>query len=943
MATINVGGFPFGKHAKTFEDAVNMAMDNDTIVLHKGHITLQHGMMVKKTLFIEGNKKSGTMITVPRGQSGMVLSGAHNLNLSNVTFNLPSQTNGLVFSSDFYGTAVLTNVNFEHGKARPREIFPSLMVDAPKQGGSGTTLVLNNCKIDDINANAHEIDLNDCTIGSFYKVPSGVVADKITVNGLLTSDNTIYSASVMTEIPQLETAGQLSFNGKFTIDEVNLIVRGIDRGDGKVAIGKKAVKYMRQAVEDGKVASQDTIFNVYGGKDYRSELVISKIAHDDVNDENKFYQRMLLNAKDANVTLKNMHIPSFDIPSFTKGGTLTMENVQDDSMWRVSGTELSNKQSTSQVFRKGNSKDKGAIADQKSFGALAELNSMIGLGNVKKEISDIIRTAKMNNLRKERGMQVNSNLSLHSVFAGNAGTGKAEPVDALIHTPSGVKQFGQLKVGDYVFARDGKPTKVLGVYPKGRLNEYKVHLSDGRVLRVSDGHLFNVYDSMTSENLTLTLHQMMDRGIAIGRFVLPDNKAVRMPKKELTIDPYTMGVLLATKKTDGLNDILAEHNPHHVFGDYIPSVYKNASIRQRLMLIRGMFDVNGEVLTDDNSISVRYKNVNPDINDDVSEVLHSLGINNYMEEDKTIILTCDVSDYIKVFASHDKKQQIDDFMELNWQAVKPHANLSIKYVEKTGRKVKMQCIFVDNKEHLYQSQNYIVTHNTTVARLFGKALYENGVLKTNKFVECQPGDLIAGYVGQTAEKTRKVVESALDGVLFIDEAYTLASQKGSSFNDEAVQELIKDMEDHRDRLVVILAGYTPNMRHFFDVSNPGLKSRFANWIDFPDYTPQEMLQIMNFTLKKSHLHIADTQTALVLRDRLLQMMQGLTASSGNGRFIRNCVEKMKMAMNSRLAQMTPEQLKNMSNVQINSLTQSDVINGLKQVQEQQTNMNGAIK
>lgn len=942
MATINVGGLnPFGKKAKTLEEAVDMAMDNDTIKIHKNSLRLTHGIMVEKTLYIEGKN---TTITVPRGQSGMLVTGPHNLNLSGVTFSLPSQTNGLIFNSDFYGTATLDHVNFIHLKARPREIFPSLMVNAPKQGGSGTNLVLNNCKIDAINANAHEIQLNDCTIGSFYRVPSGVVADQIVVNGLLNSDNTLYSASNKVLIDNLETAGQLSFNGKFDIHHVNLIVRGIDKGDGKIVIGKRAEKYLRQSVEDRKASTQDTIFYVYGGKDYLSELQIASVSLDDINDENKYYQRMLLSAKQANVTLKDTHIPSFDIPSFVKGGTLTMENVQDDSMWRIDGTELSNKQSTSQVFRKATSQNKGAaIADKKAFGALAELNSMIGLGNVKKEISDIIRTAKMNALRKARGMQVNDNLSLHSVFAGNAGTGKAEPVDALIHTPNGTKQFGQLKVGDYVFARNGQPTKVLGVYPKGRLNEYKVHLSDGRVLRVSDGHLFNVYDSMTSEKLTISLSDMMKRGIAIGRFVLPDNKAIKTKKANLTIDPYTMGVLLATKKTDGLKDMLEQHNPHHVFGDFIPSIYKNASTKQRMMLIRGMFDINGEIISDENSISVRYKNINPVINEDVSEVLHSLGIANYLEEDKTIILSCDVQTFIKVFNDKDKKRQIDDFMEFHWRKVQPHANLSISYVEKTGRKVKMQCIFVDNAEHLYQSQNYIVTHNTTVARLFGKALYENGVLKSNKFVECQPGDLVAGYVGQTAPKTRKVVESALDGVLFIDEAYTLASQKGSSFNDEAVQELIKDMEDHRDRLVVILAGYTPNMRHFFAVSNPGLKSRFANWIDFPDYTPQEMLQIMNFTLKKEHLHIADTQTALVLRDRLLAMMQGLTASSGNGRFIRNCVEKMKMALNSRLATLTPDQLQKMDNIQLNSITQDDVINGLKLVQQQQQNMNGVIK
>src|SRR5699024_10978781 len=154
---------------------------------------------------------------------------------------------------------------------------------------------------------------------------------------------------------------------------------------------------------------------------------------------------------------------------------------------------------------------------------------------------------------------------------------------------------------------------------------------------------------------------------------------------------------------------------------------------------------------------------------------------------------------------------------------------------------------------------YIVTHNTEVARIVAKALYEQGVLKSNKLTEVQSGDLISGYVGQTAEKTRKVVESALDGVLFIDEAYTLTHQEGTSINDEAVAELLKDIDDHRDRIVCILAGYSGEMRQFFAKSNPGLKSRFANWIEFPDYTPKEMMMILQFMLKHRKLYLKDNE------------------------------------------------------------------------------------
>lgn len=136
----------------------------------------------------------------------------------------------------------------------------------------------------------------------------------------------------------------------------------------------------------------------------------------------------------------------------------------------------------------------------------------------------------------------------------------------------------------------------------------------------------------------------------------------------------------------------------------------------------------------------------------------------------------------------------------------------------------------------------------------------------------------------------------------------MTHENGNSSKDEAVAELLKDIDDHRDRIVCILAGYTPNMRKFFAVSNPGLKSHFTNWIDFPDYTPQEMLQIMSFMIKSQRLHLADADTAFTLRKLLTDQMGYLDQNLGNGRFIRNVLEKITIEKDLRIGNLSTKQM-----------------------------------
>ena len=180
------------------------------------------------------------------------------------------------------------------------------------------------------------------------------------------------------------------------------------------------------------------------------------------------------------------------------------------------------------------------------------------------------------------------------------------------------------------------------------------------------------------------------------------------------------------------------------------------------------------------------------------------------------------------------------------------------------------------------------TGKTTVARLIGRIYMGLGVLRTGHLIETDRAGIVAGYVGQTALKVDKVVQQALDGVLFIDEAYTLQSGGEQDFGGEAIAALLKRMEDERERLAVILAGYDDPMGKLLD-SNPGLRSRFSTILQFPSYTPQELAEIFRRMMGKYDYHLSPAAEAALL-DVTTQMTASAGPTFGNAREVRNLFE-----------------------------------------------------
>ena len=211
------------------------------------------------------------------------------------------------------------------------------------------------------------------------------------------------------------------------------------------------------------------------------------------------------------------------------------------------------------------------------------------------------------------------------------------------------------------------------------------------------------------------------------------------------------------------------------------------------------------------------------------------------------------------------------------------------------------------------------TGKTTVARIVARIYKDLGILKKGHLVETDRAGLVAEYMGQTAKKTSEVIDSALDGVLFIDEAYSLAPEgnRNGDYGAEVISTLLKRMEDDRDRLVVIIAGYPDEMKHLIE-SNPGLQSRFNRYINFPDYTADELFDIFCLYLKKNQYTLSD-EAAQYLRSRLEFIVAHKERNFGNARYVRNVFEKVIQHQANRIVNQKLTTKKDLTEIEIEDM------------------------
>lgn len=246
----------------------------------------------------------------------------------------------------------------------------------------------------------------------------------------------------------------------------------------------------------------------------------------------------------------------------------------------------------------------------------------------------------------------------------------------------------------------------------------------------------------------------------------------------------------------------------------------------------------------------------------------------------------------------DALKQLDDLIGLD--DVKQQVHDWVKQIEvfklRKSRGIKVP----DISYHMVFTGNP-GTGKTTVARLLAQIYRALGIVKKGQYVEVKRGDLVAGYVGQTAIKTQEVINRAMGGVLFIDEAYMLASGSTNDFGQEAIDTLLKEMEDHRDQFVVVVAGYD-NLMHNFIESNPGLKSRFKNYLRFTDYTGDQLMNIFRGLCKKNQYALSQGAQKMLV-EYFNELYEHRDKNFGNGRDVRNLFESVVTKQSVRIAGM----------------------------------------
>ncbi|MCM3713409.1 AAA family ATPase [Alkalihalobacillus oceani] len=468
-------------------------------------------------------------------------------------------------------------------------------------------------------------------------------------------------------------------------------------------------------------------------------------------------------------------------------------------------------------------------AEEQEPEALVELQSLIGLNEVKERIAKLHRFLHYQKERQEQGFQIKDGMAMHMILTGNPGTGKTHlaRVIAKIYYELG------LLTRDEVYEVDR--AALVGAYV-GQTEEQTqkaIERALGGVLFIDEAYSLRRADASGNDYgqaVIDTLVSAMTSGKYAGQFAV-------------ILAGYPAEMRTFLRSNPGLRSRFPEQNHIHL-PDY--------TIDELLQIGAKMALENDYMLTQGakRELQRRIERAAVDESFGNARTVKNLILEAIFEKGAELTLTeAKADDFVFLDAEHFQANE-----ETEQAAIQSlEALVGLKAVK---REIKQLTSFADvqqkRREQGLQAlplQLHAVftgnpgTGKTTVAELFAKALHEIGLLKRGHLVVAGRADLVAGYVGQTAQKTKELIRDALGGVLFIDEAYALLSAGKGDFGMEAIHTLVQEMTVHQENLVVILAGYEQEMERLL-ASNPGLRSRFKKQLSFDDYTKEELVEIV---------------------------------------------------------------------------------------------------
>ncbi|MEI7812711.1 MAG: AAA family ATPase, partial [Ignavibacteria bacterium] len=530
---------------------------------------------------------------------------------------------------------------------------------------------------------------------------------------------------------------------------------------------------------------------------------------------------------------------------------------------------------------------------------LSRLDTFIGLNSVKQSVRDFISYLEFIKQRKKSGFKTAGNFSVHCVFQGNPGTGKTTIVRHLgkIFRAMGILEKGHVVevdraslVGQYIGETAVKTEKVITEAYGGLL-----FIDEAYTLVKKSGGGTD-FGQEAIDTLLKRMEDHKDEFIVIVagypdemQTFLESNPGIKSRFTQFfTFEDYSPDEMIeifklsATKEEYKIDNSALEllkkeftqlyRNRDKTFGNArLVSNYFNEA---KMNLSHRFIQLAEDKQTREAMVTLTDEDISPMLKAD---------------EKKTVPIPIDEENLAKALARLNSLTGI--------KTVKNEIQETIKLV----RYYKEQGEDVNNKfaSHIVFLGNP-GTGKTTVARIFGEIYSALGILPKGNLVETDRKNLVAGYVGQTAVQTNEIINKAIGGTLFIDEAYTLSKKGDSSdFGQEAIDALLKRMEDDRGKFIVIAAGYTDEMNTFLE-SNPGMKSRFTKTLTFEDYAPEDLMEIMRSLLNATS-KVPDNEACEALRKYFNEIYRTRDKTFGNARIVRNIVDEVKKNQLLRLA------------------------------------------